>query len=448
MVRLPKESSYQQEIALERFALIAPLLEPDLEAAEKRQRRKEILAKSQISSRTLRRYLQLYRQQGLSGLMPKIRSDNGSSRTISHETIEEAVKLKEELPERSVSQIIAILEGEKKVSTGMLARSTLGRHLSRLGLTQKEANQKISGHRRFAKEQRNRLWQADIKYGPYLLHPQNPKRKVRTYLVAFIDDATRLLCHGEFYLDQKRPVLEDCFRKAILKRGIPDAVYVDNGKIFVSRWFRLGCAKLGIRPINTKPYSPESKGKIERFNRTVESFIAEIELQQPKTLAELNQAFAVWVEEGYNHHPHSSLENETPANRFQKDTRRLRFASLEECREAFLWEASRRVDKTGCIKLEGRFYEIGLEWIRKTVDLRYDPFDLESIEFWYNGQKQGLAKPLVIQEYNNIAFKNKKEQENKTPKTSRLLTVLEERSIERRRRKLGAIPFRQLEGGK
>ncbi|GAV23881.1 IS481 family transposase, partial [Carboxydothermus pertinax] len=87
---MPKESSYQQEIALERFALIAPLLEPDLEAAEKRQRRKEILAKSQISSRTLRRYLQLYRQQGLIGLMPKIRSDNGSSRTISHETIEEA----------------------------------------------------------------------------------------------------------------------------------------------------------------------------------------------------------------------------------------------------------------------------------------------------------------------------------------------------------------------
>ncbi|GAV23371.1 IS481 family transposase [Carboxydothermus pertinax] len=89
-----------------------------------------------------------------------------------------------------------------------------------------------------------------------------------------------------------------------------------------------------------------------------------------------------------------------------------------------------------------------MEWIRKTVDLRYDPFDLESIEFWYNGQKQGLAKPLVIQEYNNLAAKNKKEQEDKTPKTSRLLTVLEERSIERRRRKLGAIPFRQLEGGK
>ena len=84
-----------------------------------------------------------------------------------------------------------------------------------------------------------------------------------------------------------------------------------------------------------------------------------------------------------------------------------------------------------------------MEWIRKTVDLRYDPFHLETIKVWYNGQKQGLAKPLVIQEYNNIAFKNKKEQENKTPKTSRLLTVLEERSIERRRRKLGAIPFRQ-----
>lgn len=446
---MSEEKYTQQDTALKRFALIAPLLEPDLEAAEKRRRRNEILTRGEISSRTLRRYIQLYRQQGLSGLMPKVRSDQGNSRAIAPEIIREAVKLKTELPERSVSQVIEILEGEQKTRPGELARSTLSRHLSRLGLTKPEANQTLPGHRRFQKGERNRLWQADIKYGPYLPHPENPKRKVRTYLVAFIDDATRLLCHGEFYLDQRLPALEDAFRKAILKRGVPDAVYVDNGKVFISRWFRLGCAKLGIRHIQTQLYSPEAKGKIERFNRTVESFLAELKLKPPTTLSELNQLFAVWMEEGYNHHPHSALDNETPAYRFQKDPRRLRFASLEECREAFLWEESRRVDKTGCIKLQGRLYEIGLEWVKKTVDLRFDPFDLETIEFWHNGQKQGLARPLVIQEYNATAAKHETVQETVTfSQGSRWLTVLEARSRARRQRKLGAIPFRHLEGGK
>lgn len=101
------------------------------------------------------------------------------------------------------------------------------------------------------------------------------------------------------------------------------------------------------------------------------------------------------------------------------------FVSLEECREAFLWEESRRVDKTGCIKLQGRFYEIGLEWVKKTVDLRFDPFDLETVEFWHNGQKQGL----VIQEYNDTALKREAVQETVTSSQgSRLLAVLEARN--------------------
>jgi len=154
---MSEEKYTQQDTALKRFALIAPLLEPDLEAAEKRRRRNEILARGETSSRTLRHYIQLYRQQGLSGLMPKVRSDQGNSRAIAPEIIREAVKFKTELPERSVSQVIEILEGEQKTRPGELARSTLSRHLSRLGLTKPEANQTLPGHRRFQKGERNRL---------------------------------------------------------------------------------------------------------------------------------------------------------------------------------------------------------------------------------------------------------------------------------------------------
>lgn len=435
----------RQEKALEIFRIIAPLLESGLEAAQLRRLRAEILDKYGISDRTLRRYVKIYRDGGFDALLPKSRSDQGHCRALNEELLKEAMLLKEELPERSVNRIIQILEGEKKVIPGKVARSTLTRQLSSKGLTRQELTKEQTGHRRFQKEHRNQLLQTDIKYGPYIPNPDKPERKIRTYLLAFIDDATRLICHGQFYADQRLPILEDAFRKAILKRGIPDAVYVDNGKIFVSKWFRMGCARLNIRHITTKPYSPESKGKIERFNRTVEAFLSELSLNPPKTLDELNQAFSIWVEEGYNHQPHSSLKGLSPAQRFQQDSKRIRFASLEELRDAFLWEKSCRVDKTGCFKLEGQVFEAGLQWIRKTVDVRYDPLDLSSVEIWHQGQRQNLAKVLVIPEFNPACVKIPL-QEKKVPRDSRYLKTLESQSQARRERKLGAIAYRHLEG--
>jgi transposase len=206
------QEKYQQDDkdrALERYDLIAPLLEPDLEAAEKRRRRSEILARAGVSERTLRLWLEKYRRFGFDGLLSRPRSDQGRA------------------PERSVSRVIEILEGEKKVGVGKVARSTLTRHLSREGLTGRMRKKHLRGSRRFQKEHRNQLWQADLKYGPYLPRPGNPKKKFRTYLLAIIDDSTRACCAARFYGDQRLPILEDCFRRAVLRMAVPDAVYVD-----------------------------------------------------------------------------------------------------------------------------------------------------------------------------------------------------------------------------
>ena len=445
-----KEIDIQTETMLSRYSLISPLLAEELEAAEKRRRRNVILQSGSISERTLRRFLEAYRSNGLEGLRPKLRSDQGVRRALPDEIYEQAAALKEELPQRSVSRVLDILEGEKQIRPGQIARSTLSRHLAKGGLTERTASSIVKS-RRFQKEHRNTLWQTDIKYGPYIPHPTDPKRKLRTYLLLFIDDATRLICHGEFYLDQKLPILEDCFRKALLKRGLPESVYVDNGKIFVSRWFRYACARMNIRHIAAQPYSPESKGKIERVNRTVEEFFAEISLEKPNTLEKLNQAFSLWMEAGYNHKKHSSLENMSPAERFNIDEKRLRFIRYEECRESFLWEESRRVDKTGCIKLRGKEYEVGITWIKKTIDVRYDPFDLMQIELWVQGEKKGIAKQLVLHEYNGIgrsAVSNTKEvAKNQESKPSRLLQMLASKEKARSTSKIGAIAYRQLKQG-
>lgn len=444
---MTKDTQDPREVALRRFALISPLLEPGLDPAEYRARRREILAQG-TSERTLSRYLKAYREGGFDGLFPRTRVDQGRPRAIPVELVEKAMELKSELPERSVGRVIEILETEGEARPGSLKRTTLSRYIGQIRVEP----DKRKAFRRFKKEHRNQLWQADLKYGPYLPHPQDAKRKIRTYLLAFLDDATRLVTHAQFYSDQRLPILEDAFRKAILKYGLPDSVYVDQGKIFVSRWFKMACARLNIRHLSAAPYSPEAKGKIERFMGTVEAFLSEVRLAQPKSLTELNQLFSTWLEEGYNHKPHTGLEGQTPEEAFARDLRPVRFVTQEKLREAFLWEEDRKVDRTGCFKLGGEVYEAGPTLAGKKVEIHFDPFDSTEVEVWHKGQKVTVAKKL------DLAAKAKSKAEDKDAVTgegkeatapsasSRYLATLKKKEKERLRRKLGALAYRNLEG--
>jgi putative transposase len=260
---------------------------------------------------------------------------------------------------------------------------------------------------------------------------------MKTYLVAIIDDATRLVVQAEFYQSQKLPVLEDALRKAITRCGCPENLYVDNGKIFISRWLRLACAKLSIRHLNTKIFSPEQKGKIEKFNQTVDEFLREVQLEKPQTLERLNELFRAWLSEGYNHRVHSSLAGKSPAQAFTQDNKPLRFPSPEALREAFLWEKTPKVDKTGCISLAGLCYEVGLEYIRKQVLVRYDPFDLSVVEVWYGGEKKKLVSPINIGEYNRNVKKPVEDLDKASQ--SKLLRLFEIESKKRLKQQLGAF---------
>lgn len=394
-----KDIDTQREETLRRFALVSPLLEEGICAAELARRRCLLLEREDISERTLRRWVASYRKCGFDGLARRERSDKGQSKSISPDALSLAEEMRRELPRRSAGLICDLLErhGHK------VARSTLERHLRMKGLSGKQlAAEARSGGatRRFVRVGRNTLWQSDIKYGPYLPASDNPKRKFRTYLLVIIDDATRMVVHGEFYADQKLPILEDGLRKAILRYGAPRSIYVDNGKIFTSIWLQLACAKLNIRHLKTRPYSPEAKGKVERFNRTVEGFLSELSLQKAETLDELNRFFSAWLSEGYNNKPHSSLDGKTPSEVFSSDSFPLRFHSIEALADVFLHEAERVVDKTGCLSLDGKLYDAGSEWMRKKVTLRFDPFHLEELQLWHEGEQKKIIRAAEIGEHN------------------------------------------------
>ena len=445
------------EKLVKRFADIAPLLDERLDSFERRRLRAKILESSGLSERTLRRYIQNYKEKGYTSLADMPRSDKGSLRTVPDVAIYEAVRLREELPSRSVRRIIEILEGEKIVKPGEVSRSSLNRHLTQrgYGAAQLRAEGKAAkSASRFERARRNDLFQADIKYGPKLII--NGEKK-KTYLLTLIDDKTRMIMHAEFYLSQKLPILEDCFRKALLKFGKPSEVLVDNGKIFVSKWFKLACVRLGIKHITAKPFCANTKGKCEKYHQRVDEFLQEFELEPTKTLSELNRKFLIYLDEGYIHDAHNSLRLEerdpktgvllkkrerTPYQAYTEDPAKVKYVSSLECRDAFLWEKQRTVDKSGCIKLAGVTFDVGVALIRRKVDVRYDPFNISLIEVWLDGKFQRKAEKLYIPEF------TPKQDEvpatvRKKPTHSRLLKVYEEKNKQREKQRNGALSFRK-----
>ena len=228
----PTLITWQEDIALKRYQMIAPLLEADLDDARKIQRRREIAEEHDISERTLRRYEIAFKERGFNGLKPAKRSlqlDPSLPENFA-ELVSQAIQLKREVPTRSVRQIIFILEGEGRVEPGVLKRSTLQRHLYEAGFSQKQMRKYIEGQKssskRFCKPHRMMLLQAVIKYGPKLPIGRNGKM-VQTYLSSIIDDHSRYILDSRFYDNQEKTIVEDTFHRAILSYGTFDAAYCD-----------------------------------------------------------------------------------------------------------------------------------------------------------------------------------------------------------------------------
>lgn len=435
-----------EEIAVQRMQLLSPLLAEGLDAARARQIKARICEQTGMSERTLRRYLAQYKEDGFSGLKPKGKK-RSQSEAIPSKILDQAILLRREVPGRSVTQIIKILEWEGLALPGEIKRSTLQDKLSERGYSSRlmrlYADTGVAA-RRYQKKYRNQLWHSDLKFGPYLPIGLSGKKK-QVYLAIFVDDATRFILHGEFYPVLDQIIVEDCFRKAILKYGVPDKVYFDNGKQYRNKWMSRACAQMGIRLLYAKPYSPEATGKVERFNRVVDSFVSEAALEKPQSLDKLNQLFWVWLEECYQKKPHSGLQdNMSPETAYRSDRKALKFLDPETIAKAFLHCEERKVDKAGCISFEGRKYEVGLCFIGSRVEVVYDPADTSILTIEYEGHEIVKAKPLVIGESSG---KRPRLPEHLLPapaESSRLLQAAAKKSQERKEVQPPAVSYRKV----
>lgn len=393
MARDPAEA-----LALWRYHLIAEALDPRLSGRERGLLVRRLAGQEHaspageprgVSRNTLDRWIRAYRAEGLAGLRDRPRSDRGAAR-VSPALLDLAIRLRLEAPARSAAHISEIVFARHGVR---LSERTLSEQFRRRGLTRGELLRDGRTFGRYEADAPNERWIGDVLVGPFVPHPRAPG-SVRARLFLLVDDHSRLLVAGRWTGNETLRAGQEVLHAAILQRGLPESLYVDNGAAYAGAELARSCAILAIRLIHSRPYAPQGRGKQERLNRVIrERFLLEATQVGIASLDELNDRFAAWVERYLNVRVHAET-GESPLARYSR--REAKPAHPELLRTAFLWSAHRRVSRTATVSFEGNEYEVDSALTGRTVELRYRPEDLFAIEVWHDGHQAGWATPRRI----------------------------------------------------
>lgn len=385
------EDGHRRDVGLFRYSLIREAADGGLSKAERGALVRELAGVDhagpggetiRVGRSTLDRWVRAYRAGGFDALVPARRLGVTG---VPAEVLDLAVALKREAPARTAAGVVAILAESGR---GGCSRRTIQRHFARLGLNIRPDGAPPKVYGRFEATGRNDLWTGDAMHGPAVAGR-------KAYLLAFIDDHSRLLAGYLWTFAEDTVRLESALRPGLGARGVPRAVLVDNGSAFVSAPFLRACAVLGVRLIHARPRAATTKGKIERFFRTVRSqFVVEVDARGVADLAELNTLFTAWVEVVYHRRVHSET-GEAPLERFM-GAGPPALPSPEQLHEAFLWSETRTVTKTATVSLHGNSFEVDAALVGRRAELIFDPFDLTAIEVRFEGRSMGAAIPVRI----------------------------------------------------
>lgn len=335
---------------------------------------------------TLEEWFYLYQKGGFAALKPRGRKDRGQIRALTPEVCARLEELRRQHPRLSVRTLVRQLLEEGLLQPGEFSLSSIYRRLHACGLdartlrTREHLGEGSGPQKAFECAFANELWMTDIMHGPTLAAKAPGKRPVGTRLFAFLDDCSRLVPAAAYYPGESLDCLLDTLRQGIQRRGIPLKIYSDNGKVFTCRHLKIVCANLNIQLLHAKPYHSWSKGKVERFFRTVQTdFQQRLSIKPVAHLDELNERFRIWLEKDYHQNAHSALQGQCPAERFrQRAAGHLRSAGDPgELDRLFLNQATRRVRRDATFSLHGRLYEVATSLRGEQIEVYYDPFQQE-----------------------------------------------------------------------
>ena len=396
------DDDLRQQIALFRYTLIAdlahlPVGTPGTGATMRAKAEKTYTipgtTRTRVAAETMRHWINDYRRGGFEALYPKPRTDRGKPRRLPAEVAERLITLKTENDALSVRAII-----QKAREEGIdhpLASSTVHRLFSREGLFDKKPPDGAD-RRRFAFKDAGELWMSDVMHGPKVRHGRSRRK---TYLIAFIDDATRVIPFAAFAMSENVQAFLPVFKNALIRRGLPARLYVDNGSAYRSRHLSLVCARLGVALIHARAFQPAGKGKIERFFRTLRAgWLRHLGDDVLDNLQTLNSSLWAWIEGEYHNSPHRGLEEgRTPLEQWALASADVRYPDATlDLDDLFLFEAKRRVYKDRTVSLNGRVYEADALLVGQNVILRYDPAAPPSraIDVVHDGKPAGKATAL------------------------------------------------------
>lgn len=393
----------RRQIALFRHAIIGEL---DIEALPRGTRAARIAdlaartyrhgagRERRFSARTLWAWWSAYQRRGLDGLLPRRRVDAGARRALSDDLLEAALALRREVPSRSTATLIHILETQGRVVPGQLRRATLDRHLAHAGASRRHL--RTLGDKRYIRllfQRPNQLWVGDYHEAPLLWDPARARYRT-LHLCAVIDHYSKLVPCAAWYGTEQLATLEDCLKQAILRRGVPEALYVDNGAAYRADQFAFACAHLGIRLRHSAPYVSEGRGAIERWHRTVvDQFEPEIRALRLTDPREIQLRFEAWLEQRYHLTVHEAT-GQAPLDRFAAPDFVPRYPDPVVVAETFRVRVRRKVHaKTSTVEVEGIAFGVEPHLRGRWVDVHDDPHALSDVLIYHQGQRVQRALP-------------------------------------------------------
>jgi transposase InsO family protein len=331
-----------------------------------------------LSEKTIESWYYAWKKKGIDALEPKRRIDRGQSK-ISEALQSVLIKAKQENPKRSLNNLLKLVQMQQLEGAEQLSRSSIYRLLLSRGLSRPIGTTQPKELRRFEADYPGDIIYGDVMHGPQVVI--NGKTQ-KSYLVSLMDDKSRLILHSAFCPSETALDIEYVLKQALLRRGLPKRLVIDNGAAYRAHSLQGICARLSIELIYCRPYAPEGKGKLERWHRTLrDQFLTELHPQKIYPLDEINSLLWAWIDQLYHPAPHSSLAGKSPLSLWQNYLEHIQpLGTLaHQLDELFYHRIQRKVRKDGTISYEGQFFEVPYCLSQKTVIVVIEPYHKQAL---------------------------------------------------------------------